>query len=194
MVEYRIRKDNVKLMYRKLRIADFNFDEEYNKAMDNDDEVRMKRIIEKAAKSKGFNVKVYHNTDSRFTVFDTDSESTARPTHTWNAEYEDGTVFLSNKPNKAYGSIQMNLVIPKSEIKMFQAPDGMGAAQAMDDIFATEVIYYGIVGVKDEYGNIIYATLDNQIIKSLDTVTVSDDGDIIMPSERFDIRKSDIRY
>lgn len=169
-------------------------DTAYFDAVVNRDWETAERMVEEAAKKAGYTKVVYHGTDARFTEFDTDEESTAREQHAWMADYPDGTIFLAEDYDVAdgYGERVMNLLLDTSEVKVFEEPD-MYAHRAMDDMYGYEVYNYPVIAVKGK-DMTIYATLDNTLVKSADTVTYGDGGEIIPLSERFNHRNSDIRF
>lgn len=169
-------------------------DSEHAEAVKNRDWEAAEKLVDEAAKQAGYTRVVYHGTESRFTVFDTDEESTSRPNHAWMADYPDGTIFLAESPDVAdyYGDRVMSLLLDTSDIKVFEEPD-MYAHQAMDDKYGYEVYNYPVIAVKGK-DMTIYATLDNTAVKSADTATYDDNGNLIPLSERFNHADPDIRY
>jgi hypothetical protein len=169
-------------------------DEKHFDAVVNRDWETAEKMVEEAAKKAGYTKTVYHGTDARFTRFDTDEESTAREQHAWMADYPDGTIFLAEDYDVAdgYGERVMELYLDTSDMKVFEEPD-MYAHRAMDDKYGYEVYNYPVIAVKGK-DMTIYATLDNTLVKSADTVTYGDGGEIIPLSERFKHDNEDIRY
>ena len=175
-------------------LSDSETDNTYFDAVVNRDWETAERLVEEAAKKAGYTKVVYHGTDARFTKFDTDEESTAREQHAWMADYPDGTIFLAEDYDVAdgYGERVMNLLLDTSDMKVFEEPD-MYAHRAMDDKYGYEVYNYPVIAVKGK-DMTIYATLDNTLVKSSDTVTYGDGGEIIPLSERFKHSDPDIRF
>lgn len=178
----------------KYSLSDSDTDNAYFDAVVNRDWETAERMVEEAAKNAGYTKVVYHGTDARFTKFDTDEESTAREQHAWMADYPDGTIFLAEDYDVAdgYGERVMNLLLDTSDMKVFEEPD-MYAHRAMDDKYGYEVYNYPVIAVKGK-DMTIYATLDNTLVKSADTVTYGDGGEIVPLSERFKHDNDDIRY
>ncbi len=169
-------------------------DTQYLAAVESGDMGAAQKMVDEAAKAAGYTKKVFHGTDAKFTVFDTDEESTEREVHAWSADYPDGTIFATTDKTGAgyYGQNVMPLYIKPENVKRFKAKDGMSAAQAIDDIYGYEVFNYPVIAVKDDK-HTIYATLDNALLKSADPVTYADDGSIIPLSQRF-TDSNDIRF
>lgn len=172
-------------------------DADYLSAVERGDMETVKNLFEKASKQAGYTRKVYHSTDSDFTVFDTDTESDKRQEHVWNAEYESGTIFLSSEPNPYYGSKTMNLLINPLSVKTFKVRN---AVKAMDDDgLAYEVFNYPIVEARQPKSESVpeislYATLAANLVKSAEPITYDDNGNVIPLSERFNEEKEDIRF
>lgn len=169
-------------------------DETYAVAVKNRDWDTAQKMVDEAAEKAGYTRVVYHGTEARFTVFDTDEESTNRATHTWAADYPDGTIFLAESEDVAgyYGDNIMPLLLDTTDVKVFEEPD-MYAHQAMDDKYGYEVYNYPVIAVKGK-DMTIYATLDNTAVKSALAAQYDDNGELIPLSQRFKHDNPDIRY
>ena len=160
-----------------------SYDDEYLKlAQEPDDHINeLQRMVEKAARVRGYDVRAFHQTDADFTVFDlsrTDSASGGNTTFRRKAAFFtiDGPkirkimAMLKDKGynGASYGTIEMNVFLklnPETDYIRNRAEDG------------TEV-----------------AITDPTRIKSSDPITYDDTGKIIPLSQRFDSSKDDIRY
>ena len=171
-----------------------NTDKTYADAVKNRDWETAEKLVVEAAEKAGYTRVVYHGTEARFTVFDTDEESTNRAEHAWMADYPDGTIFLAESDDVAgyYGDNVMPLLLDTTDIKVFEEPD-MYAHQAMDDKYGYEVYNYPVIAVKGK-DMTIYATLDNTAVKSALTAEYDDNGELIPLSQRFKHDNPDIRF
>ena len=178
----------------KYSLSDSETDKTYADAVKNRDWETAQKLVDDAAKKAGYTRAVYHGTESRFTVFDTDEESITRPQHAWMADYPDGTIFLAEDYDVAgqYGNRVMEMYLDTNDIKVFEEPE-MYAHRAMDDIYGYEVYNYPVIAVKGK-DMTIYATLDNTLMKSSLAATYDDNGNLIPLSERFKHDNPDIRF
>ena len=175
-------------------LSDSATDKAHADAVKNRDWDTAQKMVDEAAKKAGYTKAVYHGTESRFTVFDTDEESTTRPQHAWMADYPDGTIFLAEDYDVAdqYGDRVMEMYLDTSDMKVFEEPE-MYAHRAMDDKYGYEVYNYNVIAVKGK-DMTIYATLDNTAVKSSLAATYDDNGNLIPLSERFKHSNPDIRF
>ena len=178
----------------RFSLSDAETDKAHAEAVNNRDWETAQRLVDEAAAKAGYTKAVYHGTESRFTVFDTDEESTTRPQHAWMADYPDGTIFLAEDYDVAgyYGDRVMPLYLDTTDMKVFEEPD-MYAHRAMDDKYGYEVYNYPVIAVKGK-DMTIYATLDNTLVKYSDAATYDDNGELIPLSERFKHSNPDVRF
>ena len=178
----------------KYSLSDSKTDKAYLDAVNNRDWDTAQKMVDNAAKKAGYTRAVYHGTESRFTVFDTDEESSTRPQHAWMADYPDGTIFLAEDYDVAsqYGDRVMEMYLNTKGMKVFNEPD-MYAHRAMDDKYGYEVYNYPVIAVKGK-DMTIYANLDNTLVKSSLAAEYDDNGNVIPLSERFNTKNADIRF
>lgn len=121
---------------------------------------KKKSKASKVLDSNGEPLVVYHGTNAKFYVFDTDEESEDRETHIWNAEYPDGYIFMTSNKNiaKTYGKrlipLFVNLRFPeirkvKRGESLVEPFDDEGLAYEGDAIVTDGIDY--IVGTQDEF-------------------------------------------
>lgn len=180
------------------RMSMAELDEAYENAYNEYDDDRMQELVDIAAEKAGYKYKAFHHTESNFTVFDL---AKARKSMDIQA------FFFSADPNaeSEYGSkrydvfLKMeNPYIVDSKESAERIPFDLSKENA--GVTAREWLlengYDSVIRKADYYGAEAdeYVVLNANQIKSADTVTYDDNGNIIPLSERFNDGKNDIRY
>ena len=178
-------------------------DAEYMKAVEDGDEATQARIIEEAAKRAGYKlVKLYHGTNARFNVINTNIEH-GLPLFTSTDEYSAGTfgknmMHFYGRSEKTYtvdangGYIHSTDFTFKGQKVRANPLIDLAQAAGYDCIRFknTKDSSDGSGGNSDVY---VFLYPEKQL-KLSDLITRDDDGNIIPPSKRFDINDEDIRY
>jgi len=157
-----------------------------------------KRMVIAAAKASGFDTRAYHYTDESFTSFDLDKSRANMDIQVFyfsqseDAESEYGSkrydVFLKMDNPYVVDSAEKSRAIP------FDRKKNNAGIVAREWI--QEQGYDSVVRDAEYYEQEAdeYIIFDNKNIKSADTITYDDNGNIIPISKRFDIGNKDIRY
>lgn len=188
-------------------------DKEYMSALERGDMDAAQAMVETAANSAGYTIKAYHGTNNQFTVFDLLKSGDNF------GETSEGMFFFTSikekYPNSArdYADFSAKKSGGKSRVidvylKM-KNPLNIDSMNAYDPISYfdehSEEIYDkylfgdndGII-IKDNTrassSSVLYLLDDANRIKSADTVTYDDDGNVIPLSKRFTQDSPDIRY
>ncbi|WP_458397458.1 ADP-ribosyltransferase-containing protein [Anaerotignum sp.] len=198
-------------------------DAEYMKAVETGDMETAQRMINEAAYEKGYRTlskiesepqKVFHGTDAKFTVFSkaaravhgryfgkgfyfTDSEKVAEYFSGKNVTYynpESGEFDLKKESYIMGVFLDVGNVV---YINAQQFGDFSKLKRAANDIFEDdEVDGMVILNIKDGTDELtnVYVVKSESQIKSADSVTYDNDGNIIPLSERFNPENKDIRW
>lgn len=179
-------------------------------------------MVAAAAKASGYTIKAYHGTKDSFTVFErgqrnqydsgylgsgfyfTDKKESAENYSKWKKGYGDERVMnialQMKNPLIIDGTKKPNLIAVQEALGLqltdFDNPLAAPNQQISDAIAdeAKRQGYDGIIRHIDFYNETLYVVFDSNQIKSIDTVTYDDNGDIIPLSERFDVENNDIRF
>ena len=186
------------------------YDRQYLAAVERGDMEKAREFILNAAEAAGYTTPGYHGTHaSAFTEFKRGRVgiflASKRSVAEMYAGKSDGHVFdLVAKLNKPYvvkADINLQPTYADSiPVPDEMAEDGYSGNVSVEDIalFAKGKGYDGVIieGVIEDGG--IYTSdivvFDPRQVKSTETVTYDDNGEIIPPSERFNDRDPDIRY
>ena len=151
-----------------------------------------KTMVQQAAKVAGYTISAYHGTPFEFTSFNTDIVYfSANKNHA--AEYGENVLELYVKANNPY--ITPDGVIRDDSGNSFML-DGEEVSVGWLDSAPWVVDYlvskgYDAAWDEDmEYA----ATFNTHNVKSADTITYDDDGNVIPISQRFNAENEDIRY
>lgn len=191
-------------------------DRDYLSAVERGDMDTAQKMVDKAAKKAGYDIKAYHGTKADFTVFDS-----GKIGENWgNVGGDLGFYFTpfiddaSGWATEAVGPKDAKKVVPvflKFNNPLIESDSGWGSAYGQADIrhgdlkrWAREGHHDGIIvmssdydmepGVNGEEIDTVYIAFSPEQIKSADPVTYDDNGDVIPLSERFNQEKGDIRF
>ena len=199
-------------------------DADHMKAVESGDMETAQRMVDEAAKEAGYKVgPVFHGTNSKFNVFDTDTFGS------WFSEHENLSRSYFNEEDggkiiPAYLKIDNLLEIPETvdmsnEVSAKKALNEVNRANGTSfsiedigypadyvgmgfeyfgsagDVFIKKAIEKGYDGLTAlETGDRTYNVFDPQNIKSSDPVTYDDSGNVIPLSERFNKASDDTRF
>lgn len=197
-------------------------DADYITAIENGDMETAQMMVDEAAKNAGYNIKAYHGTGYDFTVFDKSKQGdnyqdwgrlgkgfyfapTSREAETW-AELSKGG---KNKVLPVYLRSENMLdsfeALPDN-LKDTIPADWEGLTRRLAEKYAYNYIEYmqefgynvqeiltrkGYDGIN---GHTEFVVFDPEQVKSADTITYDDNGNIISLSERFNTANDDIRF
>lgn len=194
----------------------FSMDNDYLDAVNRGDMVTAQRMVDEAAKKNGFDKLFYHGAKKGggFTVFKDWSYFTENKQYAerYTDREKKGSLYTTyvrlenpfdtrKKADRAiFNDIRQEYGL--SEIQDTGLPDWTDGYDISDYIDENELDYDGIV--LDEGGDMVdgkpvsrglsYVVRKSAQIKSADPVTYDDNGNVIPLSERFNQKKSDIRY
>ncbi len=196
-------------------------DTDYMSAVERGDTETAQKIVDEAAKNAGYNIKAYHGTGYDFTVFDKSKQGdnyqdwgrlgkgfyfapTSREAETW-AEHSRGSlnkvmpVYLrSENMLDSFEALPDNLkdTIPENWDSLTRR---LAEKYAYNYIEYMQEFGYNVQQILTEKGydgingHTEFVVYDPEQVKSADTVTYDDKGNVIPLSQRFDSSKVDIR-
>ena len=168
-------------------------DSDYKSAVERGDMVTAQRMVDEAAKKAGYDSpKVYHATDADFTVF---GKIKTQPGY-WFTESKEYASQHGDKTKAFY--LKASRIVDDSNIWDY-AEKYFGADVTENQIFSSDfrknLEKEGFEGIVFDHSEALtYIVFSPDQIKSADPVTYDDEGNVIPLSERFNPKKSDIRY
>ncbi|MBR4457580.1 MAG: hypothetical protein IKS31_01340 [Clostridia bacterium] len=175
-------------------------DDDYMDAVERGDMEAAQRMVEEAANQAGYVYRAYHGTQAEFTQFDKAKQGNNY------GDYAKGLFFFTNRKQTAdnYAGPNGQSMDVWLKISNPLEVESLGLVNPIDyyddhpDLLseARRTDKDGIIvkGTGDYKGRVLYGVMEPNQIKSAETVTRDDKGNVIPLSERFNEEKKDIHF
>ena len=183
----------------KFSLSNTETEKTYLDAVKRGDMETAQKMVDEVAKEAGYDIKAFHGTRSKFTVFD--KERSGKNYKGW-SKYGKGFYFAETAENaehwsamaKGLGEMQTIPAYLRMENPFYLKPEEYESVEAVVEKMENLAEYVQANGYDGIVAPSQYVVFDSNQIKSADPITYDDNGNVIPLSERFNTENNDIRF